>query len=111
MGIGQATIERVTVDQAMESFGQLLDRVGRSTARVIVEEDGTPVAAIVSREDLERLARLDDERAERFAILDDVQAAFAGVPEEEIERETARALAKVRAEMREERERATAATE
>ena len=70
----------------------LITRVHRKETRVIVEQGGVPVAAIVSTEDLARLDRLDRERAARFAVIDEVRAAFAGVPDEEIERETDRIL-------------------
>lgn len=56
-----------------------------------------------------RRDQIDRGHAARFAILDEVRAAFAGVPPEELEREAARALAEVRAEMREERARAAEA--
>jgi hypothetical protein len=52
---------------------------------------------------LERLARLDAQREERFAVVDRMRAAFADVPTEEIEREAAKAVAEVRAEMAAER--------
>ncbi len=57
-------------------------------------------------EDLERLRRYDAERAARFAVLDRIGAAFADVPDEELEREVAKAVAEVRAEMQAEREQA-----
>ena len=51
----------------------------------------------------ERLARFDEQREKRFAVVDRMRAAFADVPTEEIEREAARAVADVRAEMAAER--------
>jgi prevent-host-death family protein len=102
------TIQSVEVSDVKSRLDGLLDRVSRKEARVLVEDGGAPVAAIVSAEDLERLRRLDDQLARDFAVLEELQAAFAGVPAEEIERETAKALAEVRAEMRAERERGRA---
>ena len=64
-----------------------------------MEESGAPIAALVSLEDLERLTRLDEEREERFAVVDRMRAAFADIPTAEIEREAAKAVAEVRAEM------------
>ena len=93
------------VSDVKSRLDSLVDRVSREGTRVLVERSGTPVAAIVSNEDLERLRRLDDERARDFALLDELAAPFVGVPAEEIEREGAKALAEVRAEMRAERER------
>ena len=96
----------IDVAEAEPGFGQLLDRVSHSQEHDLVERDGTPIAAIVPAEDLDRLTRLDAERADDFAIFDETDVAFADVGPEEIERETAKALAEVRAEMRAEREAA-----
>jgi hypothetical protein len=68
---------------------------------VLVEKNGIPVAGIVSTADLERLARFDRERAEAFKVIDELREAFKDVPAEEIERETDRIVARVRAENRE----------
>lgn len=89
---------------ARQHFASVINRVARKEARVIVEKSGVPVAGIVSAEDVGRLNRLDQERAERFKVIDEMRAAFKDVPPEEIEREADRALTEVRAEMRAERE-------
>jgi hypothetical protein len=57
-------------------------------------------AALVSTADLARLDRLDQERADRFKVLDEMRAAFNNVPPEETERETDRTTAEIRAERR-----------
>lgn len=59
----------------------------------------------VSRRDPEHRSLVDQEREERFAIIDRMREAFADVSTEEIEREVARAVAEVRAEMEAERMR------
>jgi prevent-host-death family protein len=100
--------QAIKASEARQHFSQLLNKVFRKETRVVVEKGGIPVAAIVSAEDLQRLERLDVARAERFMILDEMRAAFADVPPEEIEREAERALAGVRAEMRATRERSVA---
>ena len=92
--------QTMTVSAAREQWSDVLEKVSRRQTRVIVEERGVPVAAIVSADDLERLERLAAQRAERFRVLDEMRAAFSGVPEEEIEREVAKAIAEVRAENR-----------
>lgn len=56
------------------------------------------MAGIVSPQDLQRLDQLDRERAEAIAIAREFAAGFADQTAEEIERETARAIAEVRAE-------------
>jgi hypothetical protein len=67
---------------------------------VLVEKSGIPVAAIISAEDFKRLALLEAERNNDFAILDEMREAFKDVPGEEIEREVARAINQVRKENR-----------
>jgi prevent-host-death family protein len=46
-------------------LSSLVNEVYRHETRVLVEKAGIPVAALVSVEDLERLIRLDEQRAER----------------------------------------------
>lgn len=69
---------------------------------------GIPVAVLVSTEDLRRLDRLDEQDKQAWDVFAAMRAPFRDVPLEEIERETERALAEVRAQMRAERERRTA---
>jgi hypothetical protein len=57
-----------------------------------VEKSGIPVAAIVSADDLERLTRLETERAEHFTALDRIREAFSDVPDEELAAEVASAV-------------------
>jgi prevent-host-death family protein len=98
--------QTVRASEARQRFSEIVNRVFREQARVVIERSGIPVAAIVSAEDLKRLERYDRERAARFAALDRISAAFADVPLEELEREVARSIAETRAEMRQEREAA-----
>ena len=86
--------------EARAQWSKLLNDVFRRKARVIVEKSGIPVAAIISAQDLERWQRLEAERARRFAVIEEARAAFADVPDEEVEREVEKALAEVRAENR-----------
>jgi prevent-host-death family protein len=85
-------------------LSSLVNEVYRQETRVLVEKAGIPVAALVSVQDLQRLAQLDDERAERRRVLESMREPFRGIPAEEIERERAKAVAEVRAEMAAERE-------
>jgi prevent-host-death family protein len=82
---------------ARQKFASVLNRVYRRESRVLVEKSGIPVAAIVSPDDLRRLEQLDKQREANFAIIEKMRKAFEGVPPEEIERETDRAIAAVRA--------------
>ncbi len=90
-------------DDVRQSLPQTLSAVARAGERVVVEEDGVPVAAIVSLDDLNQLARLDAERADRFAVFERIGAIFADEDPEESDRLSALALAEARKQMRRER--------
>jgi prevent-host-death family protein len=90
----------IKASDTRQQFSKLLNEVFRGEKRVVVEKSGIPVAAIVSPQDFKLLARLEQERAEQFKILDEIGAAFQDVPPEEIEREVNRAIAQVRRETR-----------
>ena len=81
----QPVTQTLGASDARRQWGQLLDKVFRHETRVIVERRGVPIAALVPIEDLERLTRLEDERAERFRALTESWAAFEGVPAAEVE--------------------------
>jgi PHD/YefM family antitoxin component YafN of YafNO toxin-antitoxin module len=81
-----------------QQWSTLLDKIATREARVIVEEGGVPVAAIISLGDLKRLQRLEAEQQADLATLRASQKGFKDVPPEELERELAKALAEVRAD-------------
>jgi prevent-host-death family protein len=93
----QPTTETVKASDARQQLPTILNRVFRREARVLVEKSGIPVAAIVSAHDLQRLEQLDKKQDEDFAFIEEIRSRFEGIPAEEIERETDRALAAVRA--------------
>ena len=90
----------MNLTDARQHFSEVLNQVFRGQTRVVVEKSGIPVAGIVSAQDLERLSRLEEQRAKDFTILDELGEAFKDVPAEEIEREVAQALAAVRRKRR-----------
>jgi prevent-host-death family protein len=92
--------QTLTVAQTRERLSQLVTQVHRRETRVLVEESGVPVAAIVSAQDLEQLRRLDEQRQADFRAMAEIGQAFQGVPGDELEAEVAKALAAVRAENR-----------
>lgn len=92
--------QTMKISEFKTQISSLVNRVYRKEARVVVEKSGIPVAALVSTADLARLDRLDQERAERFKVLDEMRTAFKDVPPEETERETDRITAEIRAENR-----------
>jgi len=100
------SIDIATVEHEVDA---VVDEVSTETTRLRVERAGIPVAAIVSIKDLKRLKQLDQERAERWRVLEAMRAPFRNVPTEEIEREAEKAVAEVRAEMRAERAAAAVA--
>ncbi len=91
--------------EARQQFSQVINQVFREETRVIVEKNGIPVAAIISARDLEFFEYMEALRTEHFKVLDDTRAAFADIPDEELEREINRAIAEVRAANRKEREK------
>ena len=93
----------VEADEFKQSLPQTLSAVARGGERVIVEEDGVAVAAIVSLDDLKQLARLDARREAFFETLERIGAAFADEDPEESDRLSALALQEAREQMRRER--------
>ena len=91
-------IQSLSTEETRECWPDLLARIARNDVRLIVEEDGTPVAAVVSAEDYAVLSRLEARRKAAFAVIEQMSQAFADVPDDELEREIEQALAEVRAE-------------
>ncbi len=89
-------IEVVKATDARQQFSELVNRVFRERARVVIEKSGIPVAVLISTQELERFERLEAERTERFRALEETGRAFADVPAGELEREVTRAIARVR---------------
>lgn len=85
---------------ARQQWSQILNKVFKGQTRIVVEKSGIPVAAVISTEDLERFQRLEEQRAQRFKVLDRIGEAFKNVSEDEIEREVKKAVNKVRTEKR-----------
>lgn len=90
------TTRTIEMSEAAGQLDTLVRRVSQGGTRLLVEQAGVPVAGLVSAEDLQRLDRLDRERAERFRVIDEVRAAFHDVAPEEIDREADRAVAALR---------------
>jgi prevent-host-death family protein len=93
-------IQTINASEARQQWSELLKKVFRKEARVLVEKSGIPVAAIVSTEDLQRLKQLDADREALFRALERIGEAFKDESPEEIEREVTRALSQARAENR-----------
>jgi PHD/YefM family antitoxin component YafN of YafNO toxin-antitoxin module len=89
-----------------DEWSQIIKRVSSKQARILVEENGIPVAVIIAPEDLALLNRLAAEWDEPFRALDRSQAAFRDIPSDEREREVTKAVDEARAGLRAEREHA-----
>ncbi|MGE3797873.1 MAG: type II toxin-antitoxin system Phd/YefM family antitoxin [Thermomicrobiales bacterium] len=98
--------QTMKISEVKTHLNSLVNKVYREESRVLVEKSGIPVAALVSAADLARLDRLDRERAERFAVLDEMRETFDGETPEATERETDRITAEIRDENRRRREAA-----
>ncbi len=99
------TTERMNVSEAEGQLRVLVSKISREDTRILVEENGTPVAGIVPIEDMRRLARLDERDREAYDLLETIRSRFDDVSEEEIERQTELAIAEIKAENRAARER------
>lgn len=88
--------ETMDIADAERQFGQIVERVSQTRRPVVVEEDGSTVAAVISPDDLDRLNWLNSERERDLAVFDEIGAAFVDATPEEIEREAAEAVANVR---------------
>ncbi|HYH12525.1 MAG TPA: hypothetical protein VD789_09250 [Thermomicrobiales bacterium] len=71
-------------------------KVARHVRRVRVEKHGIPVAAIVSPEDLKRLAALDHEEQARVTAFRIISDRLADTPLDELEQEAAHSVASAR---------------
>ena len=95
--------ESLKFTEARPKLSSILDRVFRRETRIRLYKGSTPVAAVVSIDDLERLETLDRERDAAFARMEKIGEAFADVSEDELEMRIHEAVAQVRAEMDAER--------
>lgn len=100
----RTSTEVIELADAEEQFARVVAEVAGTRTRFLVESGGVPVAAVISVTELDRLDRFDAEWESGWEALDEIGAAFRGVDPEEIEREAAKAVAEVRAEMRAGRE-------
>ena len=88
------------VSEAGDLVKSVLGDVAQGQVRLVVQQDGKDVAALVSAYDLERLEMLDRRAAEGWKAIQEIQARFSHMDPEEVERDIAEAIAEVRAEER-----------
>lgn len=92
--------ETFSASEARQAWSSLLNSVSAGEKRVVIEKNGSPIAALISVSDFRQFERDERLRRERFKVLEEFSAAYADVPVEEIEREVARAVQEVREERR-----------
>ncbi len=97
--------QTMTMTDAQRDFGSLVKRVSKKETRIVVEDEGEPVAALVSPDDLDQLKRLDSYREDPWRVIDEIHARNLDKTAEEVERDVAEAIAAVREEDRARRER------
>ena len=86
-------VERMGAREARNKFADLVGSVHYGGQVVIVERSGKPMVAVIP---VEMYQQLVAEREARFQILDRVRSRLPDVPEEEVERDVAEAIAAVR---------------
>ncbi len=104
MGEREPMTQTMTMTDAARDFGSLVRRVSRRETRVVVEEGGTPVAAIVSAEDLQRLTQIDRLRAKEWEVFDEIHAQNRDKDPDEVERDVAEAIEEMREDERRKQE-------
>ena len=65
-------IQKMKAAEVGPSFEQLLKQVSSGDIRVVVDEDGRTLGAIISAEDLARLSQVEQKNKRYFAILDEI---------------------------------------
>jgi prevent-host-death family protein len=90
-------MQTMTIYEARNSLSGLVEAVSRNETRVLIENGGMPVAALISAGDLERLQQLDVEWQTTTRALERISEAFADVPIEELEAKIDEIIAEERA--------------
>lgn len=93
-------LESMNVSEARKQFSELINRVHRDEALIVVEKSGIPVAGIVPMSVVEAAREKQAERQEFLDFLQRPRSGFDGVAEDEMEREVEFALEEIRQERR-----------
>ncbi|MCA9858154.1 MAG: type II toxin-antitoxin system Phd/YefM family antitoxin [Thermomicrobiales bacterium] len=90
--------ETLKFTEARPKLSSILDRVFRRETRIRLYKGSTPVAAIVSIEDLEALEDYERRREQAFINIGKIAEGFRDVTPEEFDRQLELAKAEIRAE-------------
>lgn len=95
-------ITETTAVALRQNLGEMLSQVQLRKDSIVITKDGRPVAALIDAQLFERIRQMQ----ERFDELSGrIAAAYADVPEEKGMAEINRVTAKVRSEMKAERQK------
>ena len=100
MAFSRPTTTHMGISDARAKLTSVVHDVFAGHTRIVVEKSGIPVAAFVSPADLAKLEELDRDRTRFFELMDQMQAAFSDVSEEELIEQAALSVADVREEIR-----------
>ena len=89
--------QTVNISELKNSLSSVVDAVQRQETRVVIEKRGTPVAALVSLDDLARMRQLDREWESTTRSLERISETFADVPIEKLEAKIDEIIAEGRA--------------
>jgi len=92
----------VKESDVQEQLASLLDDVTRNNVRVLIESGGSPAAAIVSIDDVQRFDEAECAREEQFGALSRSWDAFQDVSPNGVEAAVFEAIAAVRVQQRRE---------
>lgn len=90
--------ESLKFTEARARLSSILDRVFQQEVRIRIYKGNTPVAAIISIKDLERLEAYELRREQAFQNMERISEAFRDVDPEELQMRVDEAVAQVRAE-------------
>ena len=93
----------MSIREVQAELPALAGTVNRRERRVVLEQEGEAIAAIMSLRDLERVLDIQARASEPLSAIEALSAAFADVPPEEVEAETLRIIQEQRAEIRAEK--------
>jgi prevent-host-death family protein len=91
------TTRNLDIADAQAELAELAGAVSRHEAHVVLEQNGEPVAAIVSVRDLDRILDIQQARIALLEFQDRATEAFADVSEDELQAETDRIISSLRA--------------
>jgi prevent-host-death family protein len=84
---------QISIGQVKRDLSELINKVAYGGERIVLTSRGKPKAVLVSVSDYEQLTA---QRTARFAVIREMQDAAPDLPIEQVEKEVAAAVKKVR---------------